>query len=417
MSKRKKTFLALLTTMLIVGLIGCEEKDMKFPLENPPSIPKGLGVSIHSGTTEKDIQMIADAGFKWVRIDIFWDRVERKKGEYNFSSTGYDKLNSLLKKYRIKPYYILDYSNKLYENDRSIITDEGRKAFADFTGAVTKRYRNQGGAWEIWNEPNIDIFWKPQPSYEQYSLLVKAIAPIIRKNDKSGLVIAPAVSTLNNNGLKWLKEVFSRGILDEIDAVSVHPYRTTSPETVSEDYTRVNELIKQYSDKDIPVVSSEWGYSIANKALHLTETQQATYMTRTLLINTKNKIPVSIWYDWKNDGTDLENKEHNFGIVFNDRSHKLSYLAIQTLTTRLKNYTFSNSIVTDDNDKFILEFKNTRGRKALVYWTIGENSTITVPLESGKGKIYSMLGGMERVTWVDNLDVKISSSPNYLIIE
>ncbi|PGZ80212.1 hypothetical protein COE55_09685 [Priestia megaterium] len=50
---------------------------------------------------EKDIKLIANSGVKWVRIDILWSKVETKKGKYDFTKTGYDKLNNLLKKFNI----------------------------------------------------------------------------------------------------------------------------------------------------------------------------------------------------------------------------------------------------------------------------------------------------------------------------
>ncbi|MCY9026863.1 glycoside hydrolase family 5 protein [Priestia megaterium] len=415
--KYKKFFVGcFLISIVVFGLTGCKEEQEKFSMEKAPSIPGGLGVSIHSNITDEDIQMIADAGFKWVRIDIFWERVETKKGHYDFKNSGYDKLNKKLKDHNIKPYYILNYSNSLYEKDRSIVTDGGRTAFSEFVKATTKRYKNQGGIWEIWNEPNIALFWENQPSYEDYARLVKVVAPIIKKQDPSGLVVAPAISTLNNNGLSWLNEVLDQNILNEIDAISVHPYRLTSPETVVNDYRKLKKMIKLYTDKDIPIISSEWGYSMADRELPLTETQQAKYLTRMFLINLQEDIPVSIWYDWKNDGNDPDDKQHNYGITFNDSTQKLSYNAIQTLTTNLKEYTFSKTIKYGRADNHILEFKNADGKKALVFWTTGENYKLTYPLKSGSGKYYSMLGGMQRFKWEDEVKLNISSSPSYLII-
>ena len=92
--------------------------------------------------------------------------------------------------------------------------------------------------------------------------------------------------------------------LDYVDAISVHPYREWEPESVTEDYKSLRELIKKYSSKPIPIISGEWGYSTANgwNGLNLSEEQQAAYLVRMLLINQLNHIPISIWYDWKNDG-------------------------------------------------------------------------------------------------------------------
>lgn len=77
-------------------------------------IPQGVGVNIHfTRGHERDLEMIAAAGIKWVRMDFTWSATERKKGEYNWSA--YEELTANLEKRGIRPYYILDYSNPLYE--------------------------------------------------------------------------------------------------------------------------------------------------------------------------------------------------------------------------------------------------------------------------------------------------------------
>ena len=53
------------------------------------------------------------------------------------------------------------------------------------------------------------------------------------------------------------------------------------------------------------------------------------------LANLLNNVPLSIWYDWKNDGTDANDAEHNFGTVFPDLQPKPAYRAMQTLTHEL----------------------------------------------------------------------------------
>src|SRR6185295_5678026 len=79
-----------------------------------PVIPAGVGVNIHFVTDrEKDLDLIAAAGFKWVRMDFQWEAIERKKAEYDWSA--YDELMSNLDKRKIRALFILDYSHSLYE--------------------------------------------------------------------------------------------------------------------------------------------------------------------------------------------------------------------------------------------------------------------------------------------------------------
>src|SRR3974390_2836349 len=68
-----------------------------FPListasEIPQSIlPQGVGVNIHFVTGhERDLDLIAAGGFKFIRMDFGWSGIEKKKGEYDW--TGYEEL-------------------------------------------------------------------------------------------------------------------------------------------------------------------------------------------------------------------------------------------------------------------------------------------------------------------------------------
>ena len=76
-------------------------------------------------------------------------------------------------------------------------------------------------------------------------------------------------------------------------------------------------MIASYSPKGkhIPIVSGEWGYSAVWE--NESETSQGKYLQRELLSNVMNHIPISIFYDWHNDGTNHSEPEHNFGIVNN----------------------------------------------------------------------------------------------------
>src|SRR5512146_2419909 len=81
-----------------------------------PVFPAGVGVNIHFVTGhERDLDMIAAAGFKVVRMDFSWGGTERVRGQYDWS--GYDQLTANMEKRGLQPLYILDYSNGLYEEE------------------------------------------------------------------------------------------------------------------------------------------------------------------------------------------------------------------------------------------------------------------------------------------------------------
>jgi hypothetical protein len=380
------------------------------------TVPSGFGVNIHFRGEPRDLDLIAEAGFKFIRMDFAWESIERKKGVYEFEKSGYDALTSGCLKRGICLFYILDYSNRLYESDRSVRTEEGRKAFAAFAEATAKRYAGKRIVWEIWNEPNIAQFWKPQPSADDYCKLVEAAAPLVRKADSSGAVVAPATSTIP---FPWLEDCFKRGLLKWIDAVTVHPYRPTAPETVIKDYATLRDLIKTHAPegKKIPILSGEWGYSLVNwDNARLSEEQQARYLVRELLVNLYQGIPISIWYDWKNDGTNSDEREHNFGTMTRDLKPKPAYLAAKVLTHTLEGYSVGERLDVGNENDYVLRLKS-GANQALAFWTIGEQHDVTLPIKEGKGTLVDMLGVETPLSWkADGLKLNLSQSARYLLV-
>jgi len=380
------------------------------------TIPNGFGVNIHFTGDPQDLDLIRDGGFRVLRMDFSWSGVERQKGVYDFERTGYDALTAGCLKRGIRMIYILDYSNRLYEQEQSVRTEAGRKAFAAFAEAAARRYSGKGILWEFWNEPNIKQFWSPQPDVENYCKLVEEAAPLIRKADPSGLLLAPATSGIP---FDWLESCFKQGLLQWIDVLSVHPYRAQAPETVLEDYDRLRKLIEQYAPqgRQIPIISGEWGYSNINwDKKRLPDEQQARYLARMFLINLHQKVPVSIWYDWKNDGADPNEREHHFGTVERDLKPKAAYVAVKTLSSALAGYTIDNRLVTS-NEKDVIYLLRNGNHSALAVWTTEADHEIALPSKASAGTLIDMLGQSRHIAWQSGeLKLSISGSPQFLLL-
>jgi hypothetical protein len=358
-----------------------------------PVVPDGLGVNIHfTGEPARDLDMIQADGFKFIRMDFAWQSIEKEKGVYDFAP--YDELTAALAKRGIRALYILDYGNPLYETDQSVRTEEGRQAFARFAATAAERYRAKGIIWELWNEPNIG-FWKPQPSVDDYMKLAKAVFPAIREADPGALRVAPATSGVP---LDFLEQCFRRGLLELVDGVTVHPYRQDPPETAAADYLRLRALIARYrpdatlrssgassslrsrsyyggvgslrstSRPDLPILSGEWGYSSVWKGFD--PELQGRYLARHFLTNLSMGVPLSIWYDWHDDGQDPKEPEHHFGTVAFDYQPKPAYLEMQRLVGALRGMSFVKRLQSAAQD-YLLLFSDGK-RYAIAAWTTGD---------------------------------------------
>lgn len=329
-----------------------------------PSVtaPSGWGVNIHfTDPAPGEIQKIAAAGFKWIRMDFTWAAVEKEKGKYDFAA--YDRLMSALKPVGIRPLCILCYGNDLYEHG-SPRTAEARAAFCRFVDAGVRHFEHRGVIWEMWNEPNIG-FWQPKPNVDEYIALATEVGRTIRRAAPDEWFVGPGVS-----GFDWafLQKCIDSGLLSYWDAVSTHPYRGAEPETVTEDWRRLRHMIdsKAPRGKSIPMISSEWGYSDISNGIG--KERQGAFAARQYLTNLTSGVPVSILYDWKNDGNSTTDPESNFGTVTPDLEPKPSYDAIKRVAAQFDGFTFKCGLEQESDQDFALAFQRGKAVK-FAAWT------------------------------------------------
>jgi len=256
-------------------------------------IPHPIGVNVHFlAPAQGEMEMLKNMSVTYIRMDFIWAEVERSKGQYNFQN--YDIFMSNCFKYGLIPYMIFDYTNEFYDQNLSPYTDEGREGFANFALAAVTRYKGKNVIWEIYNEPNLNQFWKPAKNVTNYCKLAHKVLDTIKTRYPGEIVVGPASSGID---MTFLEEVFKSGLLEKFDAISVHPYGNTPPEEAAHKYDELRKLMKQYGTaKDI--LSGEWGFHTVKHS----EKEQAEFISRQWATNTMKDIPISIWYDF-HDGS------------------------------------------------------------------------------------------------------------------
>jgi hypothetical protein len=359
-----------LAVLLALLLFGARSVAALHPSIPTPGTTEGLGVNIHFTTPlEGEVEMIAAAGFRWVRTDLSWPATEREPGKYDFSK--YDRLANALKTVGLRAWFILDYGHPRFASPGEkhpytsrAGTAEFREAYAAWAAASAAHFAGRGCIFELWNEPNHANFWKPEPSVADYAAMALQAARAIKKAAPGECVAGPGCSGVD---LKFLEGCFAAGLLEVIDAVSVHPYRESAPETAAEDYRALRALICRYAPenavpfgslvpdrpratREIPILSGEWGYSTA--AAHVDDAAQARNLARMFFTNLTHHVPLSIWYDWRDDGDNPKDNEHRFGLVRRAPTGdpklpfepKPAYLAARTLSEQLRGLHWNKEI-------------------------------------------------------------------------
>lgn len=381
-------------------------------------LPEGVGLNVHFvRPLPGEIEMIRDAGFKVVRVDMRWELIEIYKDKYRW--TAYEALFDACRDNGIRVMAPFMYTNPHYDEHQSPRSDEAIAAFTRYAVETVKYFQGRGIIWEMYNEPNLS-FWKPAPNVMEYIRLATSVGEAIRAEAPDEIFVGPALSGTDGD---FLEACFRGGLLNYFDAVTVHPYSKTPPEDRQRRYRGTQLLIERYqpAGRRIPVVCGEWGYNTAE----FSEELQAKYLARGILTNVASGLPLTIWYTWRDNGVDPKNPQHRYGIVRHEPIEggerpfepKPAYVAARTLTTQLRDCTFVRRIPLRDTKDTLLVFQHADGSQRAVVWTMWDKPRTTlIPANIGAFEVVSLFGealpGLQATP--QGLRLEISDGPVYL---
>lgn len=372
--------------LIVLSTLTCAASAIEFGLPSPTDGARfGVNINIGSPLPLGELDMLEAAGCGLVRRDIYWHWVETSPGVYNFEF--FNDLYAACEARNMRSLYILSYTNHLYGDDPATYPSSPawQQAFVNYAVAVANNFKGKGLIYEIWNEPNNS----PNPGMADpatYTALAKLVYPAMKAVDPTCTIIGPAVSNISSNtdgGATWCQKCYESGLLDAADAVSVHPYNgIQAPEFF---------VLKSPSYRGVtkPVVCSEWGVSAAEVSAQT----QADYLVRYNLVSLSQGVPFAVWYNWKNNGTDPNHQQQNFGLVTEDLEKKPAYEAMRRMTQALRDASFRERLDVGNANDWLLVFATPSGRETLAYWTTAEAHALSL---EGWG------------------DVTVTSSPQYV---
>jgi hypothetical protein len=193
------------------------------------------------------------------------------------------------------------------------------EAFQEFAQAlaahVSTTWRHQGLesiAYEIWNEPNLDIEWGGRPDAAQYTALLETGYRGIKASDPQAIVVSAGLATTGGSAadialsqriyqatqaspdLDFLREMYRHGAKGSFDALGSHPYGGPNPPDAAPGDARgpiyfrraeeQHQIMVEFGDSS-PVWATELGWALASDCdlgehewMEVNEAQQAEYL-------------------------------------------------------------------------------------------------------------------------------------------
>lgn len=333
-------------------------------LLQPKTVADAFGVQIKPDKIQAaDLQALQASGITSVRIPVWWWQVEQEEKKYAWDKTvfggaykSYDALVAALRAHHLRVLFTLRMGNPLYTGlrrdyeidgrvQREIpppTTDEQRAAFAAFAAATaqhfTRRYGSDALAFIIWNEPNLPGFWPPQPDAKIFGRLLAETCRHIKQTVPFATVIGPGLA-YKQHDVDWvfLETMAAQGGLACLDALTLHPYGYDGAAKAAASLEKVRAWALQKGYSALKIAVDELGYAVRQVTLAdrlarrvpMTEAEQAALLLDTVQQQVAHKIPLTIWYEYQDSGTDLFEPEHGFGLRRADGTLKPSWQVLQ----------------------------------------------------------------------------------------
>jgi hypothetical protein len=208
-----------------------------------------------------------------LRIPIYWFQCEPAPGEYDFAALDAQVGAAAEPGIRVQPFV---YGTPTWLNRGGAHPPLGPRAsaaWAKFLRVLVDRYGSGGEfwrnrpqrepirLWQIWNEPNFVVFWKPKPNPAAYAQLLRVSARAIRSADRRARIVLAGVAPVSAGIKTWvfLRRLFRRpGVRRDFDLAALHPYSTSLFEL---DYQvrKVRQAMAEARLGRLPLLVSEIG--------------------------------------------------------------------------------------------------------------------------------------------------------------
>ena len=236
--------------------------------------------------------LMNDIGFTWVKGFLEWGRAEPSKGNYHWGDV--DNVLAVCQARGLKLILRVDRPPAWANGSGGTAPPHNAADYGDFMGALAAHCQGQltGIAYEVWNEPNLEIEWGGQaPDPARYTNLLKAAYPRVKAADPDAWVVTAGLATTGGtlteaqpdgrltatvkglawNDLHYIQDMYNAGAKGYFDALGSHPYGfafapehdPTDPAVNGLCFRRAeqqHEIMIANGDGDTPIWATEFGW-------------------------------------------------------------------------------------------------------------------------------------------------------------
>jgi hypothetical protein len=352
------------------------------------------------------VGLLAGSGASWVKEEFRWDWVEPSRGRWEWAFM--DEAVDAERAKGLEILGLLDYTAGWAVGEGRPVsnTPPPHDLWANYVAQVVGRYKDRVHAWEVWNEPNVPVFWSG--TKEQYAALLAVTYDTIKRVDPSATVLGPTISGIDEEWLAALN-------WDKIDALALHLY--TSPAFLNEQsgysfYGQGLPQMKQTLAKFLrkPIWITEFGFSSQGGAdpWHVgDEAAQARFLVQQVAqMLAYPDLPIVRIMPY------VFNDHDGFELVRGWSTPKPAYHAYRVAAERLEGATGKGRF-SAGSGVFAFRFERD-GKQIDLVWSVG-GGVATIP-SGGDARVIDLFGQERTIGREgDVVRVPVSADPVYVI--
>jgi polysaccharide biosynthesis protein PslG len=219
------------------------------------------------------------------------------------------------------------------------------RTYAHALAFLVRRYGDSVAAWEVWNEPNLRFYYAAAHPARSYVRLERAAYGAAKRVDPHAFIVAGATSGADPH---FVDQLFSAGLGNRFDALSIHPYTDGAPPTspgtprwIANSFVRGIPAVRRTevaSGHRQPIWVTEMGWSTCS-ARHRTESwlncvsdrRQALYLKAAIgLAKSWRYVRALLVYELSDEGRHGSVAANEYGLLLADGSPKPAATVLRT---------------------------------------------------------------------------------------
>jgi hypothetical protein len=303
-------------------------------------------------------------GVQLARQTFNWSQIEKAPGVYDLSL--YDSYVAQASAHGVRILPILFRAPNFHVSRRSgkaACPPRSNASFSAFARALVRRYGPKGTlwaerpdvpkrpitAWQIWNEPNLGVYWCNKPSAKRYVQMLRTVGKAINKVDRRAEIVSAGLPDSRQKGsvrlAPYLHQMYRAGAKRAFDTLAINSYAKDQRQ-LKNLLTSVRRLMNRRKDRRAPIWITEmgWGDKGPKSRFIVGAKGQAKRITKSFALikeqRRRLRLRGVVYFSWRDAPPYPPNYKNHWGLHTGllriNGSRKPAYHAFKKAVARLR---------------------------------------------------------------------------------